>query len=358
MPQRDVQRMWPRIVAIGLLAACNSRERPVAVSFTATPTRSGSVGHYRVAMGASQYVVGGSEPLLASARAAVVDSSGSLLVLDDRMSRVEAYDSAGQWQGTIGRSGSGPGEFAVPRSIAVDNRGRLVVLDASLRRLTYWRKVGRGWEVDNIAASPVGAYTMCLMHEHLFLVALQRGHLVHEVTMAGDTVRSFGDPFGPPPRILQEDLSQAAVACFHEPRVVVVASNALPQVRGYSALDGALKWQVTLPAFHPILVKLRGRGVQFTTQPGITNVIAALVEVSADVALLQVGTVSLDARSAQDVDSVTTWLIDVNDGTLLGRVRGIPLTIGHTNATLLTLANDSIPLVAAHPFYMDTSGAR
>jgi DNA-binding beta-propeller fold protein YncE len=57
--------------------------------------------------------------------------------------RVVHFDERGQFVGTWGSLGSGPGQFSLPHSIALDSRGRLFVADRNNARVQVFDQAGR-----------------------------------------------------------------------------------------------------------------------------------------------------------------------------------------------------------------------
>lgn len=350
--------LWTLLVTAGCLAACGQHGQPSDGGHVTRSSDVLAIGKQSLVIGLPYFAVGGAGQELASAVDARQSTAGTLFVLDARLSTIQVFDSAGRWIANIGRSGSGPGEFGVPRSIALDGENRLHVFDASLRRISRFRYVRDTWLLDKIVPVPVDAGQMCLMDERYFLVGLSEGHLIHEMSLQGTLIRSFGRPFGPPPLILQEDQSQATISCFASEGLLLVASRTLPEVRAYSVRDGSLRWSLEVPDYHSVDVKITDHGVRFATWPGITDLTVALTDATSGIALLQVGKLAPDARSAEDVDSIITWLIDADKSTLLGRVRGVPLVLSRTGTTLLTRVLDSVPIVEARPFRMELRDER
>ena len=59
------------------------------------------------------------------------DEKGNLFVADFGNKRVQMYDRAGRFVGTIGRQGQGPGEYQHPHAVLIDESGNLYVGGAS-----------------------------------------------------------------------------------------------------------------------------------------------------------------------------------------------------------------------------------
>jgi 6-bladed beta-propeller protein len=72
-----------------------------------------------------------------------LDSRGRIYVADVGQSHVTVFDSAGSFVRTIGRRGSGPGEFHQPMQLGIDNADTLFVYDVGLRRLTKFSPDGQ-----------------------------------------------------------------------------------------------------------------------------------------------------------------------------------------------------------------------
>ena len=73
-----------------------------------------------------------------------VAPGGDIFVADGYgNNRVVHFDERGQFVGTWGSLGSGPGQFSLPHSIALDSRGRLFVADRNNARVQVFDQAGR-----------------------------------------------------------------------------------------------------------------------------------------------------------------------------------------------------------------------
>ena len=72
------------------------------------------------------------------------DSRDRLYVADTRSHNIKAFDKDGKFLFTIGKRGSGDGEFNFPSYVAVDKNGRLYVTDSFNFRVADIR---RRWKV-------------------------------------------------------------------------------------------------------------------------------------------------------------------------------------------------------------------
>ena len=72
-----------------------------------------------------------------------LDGRGRTYVADVGQSHVTVFDDAGAYLRTIGRRGSGPGEFQQPMQIGIDKADTMFVFDVGLRRLSKFSPEGR-----------------------------------------------------------------------------------------------------------------------------------------------------------------------------------------------------------------------
>jgi hypothetical protein len=72
-----------------------------------------------------------------------VDGDGNIFICDYRDSSVKVFDNQGQFVRTIGRKGSGPGEFENVGRVYCLPDGKLMMLDFGLRRGSLFSKDGR-----------------------------------------------------------------------------------------------------------------------------------------------------------------------------------------------------------------------
>ena len=70
-----------------------------------------------------------------------VDEEGRIYVLDRDHKRIQVFNHDGEHVRTIGSVGQGPGEFQLPRAVAVAER-RIYASDSRLRRLNVWNLDG------------------------------------------------------------------------------------------------------------------------------------------------------------------------------------------------------------------------
>ena len=72
-----------------------------------------------------------------------IDDEGRLYVLDSLNHRIMVYSREGEYLRTIGRKGSGPGEFSMPGSVLITGKGELAVSDVIARKMIFFDSQGK-----------------------------------------------------------------------------------------------------------------------------------------------------------------------------------------------------------------------
>lgn len=81
----------------------------------------------------------------------VTDANGDIYVAEshtnvedpDLVGRISVFDKTGKFLRTIGKTGTGPGEFRTPHAIEFDSQGRLIVADRHNHRIQILTKDGK-----------------------------------------------------------------------------------------------------------------------------------------------------------------------------------------------------------------------
>jgi hypothetical protein len=97
----------------------------------------------------------------AQVRGIAVDRMGGILVCDQRSSAVHYFGAAGDYVRSIGKQGSGPGEYQQPTAVAFLRDGRILVRDPQRQRVNVYSATGVFQAAWNIARSTnASAYSM------------------------------------------------------------------------------------------------------------------------------------------------------------------------------------------------------
>lgn len=280
---------------------------------------------------------------------------GDVYILDSRLNRLNVFSVDGRFIARTGRSGNGPGEFAVPRSMGIDEKGVIHVFDIAGRRISRFRR-GSGsirYEGSNSLRS-VGR-TMCLMRSEYYMFGAATDSLVSVVSDSGAEVRSFGALFGPPLPRLQRSVSKGEVACYARDGLLVLTPLNLPEVRGYTSA-GKLVWSREIPDYSPVLVEAIPNGVRYTSPREGNDQLVSLVPLRDSLALLQVGRITAESARASGYESIVTYVLRTRDGLILGRQKDLPRVLATTHTHLLAATEDPHPHVLFLSYQIQQQG--
>jgi hypothetical protein len=100
------------------------------------------------------------------------DRDGSIWIVDERQPVVRQFAADGRFVRTLGRKGRGPGEYTLPRGVAVLPDGRIAVHDNGNRRinvysregapLTSWPAEGSSIVRETLAPAPGGGLSLLM----------------------------------------------------------------------------------------------------------------------------------------------------------------------------------------------------
>jgi hypothetical protein len=249
-----------------------------------------------------------------------VGASGDFYVLDSRAMLLRRYSPDGELMDAAGGEGQGPGEFRSPASLVLDPEGRVLVLDVAGMHTSRYQPTAAGLEFQNAHPIPFPASDFCLMGDRVFVLGLHEGHVVHEITVEGDLVRSFGDPKPFPAesavlgdRFFDSYSAVGHILCDAESKSVVVLPHILPHLRRFTA-EGDMVWDVELVPYSQTQFLGSGRGLRPGLDPetGTTNVSAALTKVASGTLLLQL--VQESDQFTADNSPVDSRLVDLDTG--------------------------------------------
>jgi streptogramin lyase len=86
------------------------------------------------------------------------DSDDNIYISDGYInSRIARYDKDGNWLGSWGEPGSGPGQFNTPHAIVTDRQNRIYVADRGNARLQVFDTAGKLLQIIRIDVPPVAA---------------------------------------------------------------------------------------------------------------------------------------------------------------------------------------------------------
>jgi len=176
---------------------------------------------------------------------AVLDD-GAEVVSDATRGRLTLF-VAGHEVASFGRVGPTPEDFTALGTVTAVRADTFVVLDPNRGRLVAFRRAGDSVARIGPVALPFHVSAVCAMGGRLFALGRFDSTLVHETTVGGGVVRSFGRLEGSTP--FQIGLNAAAeIACSESAGAIAVASRVLGELRIFSS-SGDLIRRDSIPSF-------------------------------------------------------------------------------------------------------------
>lgn len=255
------------------------------------------------------------------------DRAGTTYALDAATHRIRVFGADGQVTHVFGRAGSGPGETLEPRALIYDNAGSVLVADHR-NGIVEFLFADNGYVTPSTTIPLEFRPTdLCLWNDDILVYGLHGNRILHLIDRQGNTLASFGDPFGPEDHAVQGIISlEGRLACFPEHNVVITVARLLPELRSYSVSDGQLLWTTSLPHFNQVSIELEPIGLpsgayRMSQPAGGADQNVALSPISDQLVLLQ----SIRIPAAQEGGLVSTCLIRVSTGVCVLFYSDLPL---------------------------------
>lgn len=148
---------------------------------------------------------------------------------------------------SFGRLGPAPDDFSSLGAVVAVTADTFVVLDPNRGRLVTFRRAADSVAPLGTIDLPFRVSGVCAMDGRLFVLGGYDSTLVHEATVHGGVVRSFGRLEGSTP--FEVGLNAAAeIACSSDAGAVAVASRVPGELRVFSP-SGALLRRDSIPSF-------------------------------------------------------------------------------------------------------------
>lgn len=240
-------------------------------------------------------------------------ATGLIAVLDSRMNRIVLFDCHGRFVSEVGRSGAGPGEFAVPVAMRVDPNNVVHVLDESTQRISRFTLDGTQLRYSSATTLPVAAADFCLVGR-AYIVATATGRRLHRINTDGVDEAVLGPPQAAEANPLAgRILGRGLVECHASRRTIVLGLTQLPLVVAYTEAGDSL-WDNKLEGHRRMIVTITPREVRTDlTQEG-ADFLVTLGRLTDSQLVVQLGRVMPGTRRSGEYARLTTYVIRVMDG--------------------------------------------
>lgn len=219
------------------------------------------------------------------------DSRGRVLVLDVAERRLAVFSPQGTLIESVGRQGSGPGEFQVPVALTVDTRDRVYVLDLARGGLLVFDASAEQVRPLNELPLRLNATDICTTGERLFALGAQDGRLIHEISPTdGRVIRSLAADTAATDPMLAHLRSTGNLACGPGDTLTFLPSN-LPEVLRFSAASGERIGRIAIPGYRAVQITQQADGGVMFRAPagGEVDTGSSLVTLADGRQLIQVG---------------------------------------------------------------------
>lgn len=271
------------------------------------------------------------------------DARGRRYILDVQRRQVVVTSPSGGPPATIGRPGSGPGEFRAPVSLALDREGRLLVLDPGTLRIEIFRVADT--EARRVGALPLAfpAEDLAACGDRLFLLGSWRFHLIHEISpVDGRILRSLAPDSVPSDDLMAGYRSGGYLECGPGPALTFLPMLR-PELTRVSLTTGAQIGRLEIPGYQAVRVeRTADGGVRFRAPAtGDHDRASAVVTLADGRQLVQVGVLERGARTGHEFRDVRSFIVSWEART----VHPVPTKLPR----ILRAAADSVFIVETEP---------
>lgn len=269
-----------------------------------------------------------------------VDAAGNIYVLDAYERQVRVFDSTGGHRQTVGRRGAGPGEFRVPRALAV-SRGFLHVLDQANVRVTRYAIADSLRYVDD-RRTPFPGYDLCVSSNRFFVLGYFEQLFVHELQLRDlENIHSFAEPLFEHPMLRRRTYRN--IDCIAD-RVLTFAGE-WGRIAEY-LLSGRKLRELIVSDFQEIKIDLlQNGGLRFSVPDRGWYHWTLGAFPKADTVVVQVGQVAGDFRGDPDHTPDITWIGFAPGGTEVWRRTAPFRVVTYDSGRLYGVSTDPYPHV-------------
>lgn len=274
------------------------------------------------------------------------DSRGRVLVLDVAEKRLAVFSPQGTLIESLGREGSGPGEFRVPVALTVDARDRVYVLDLARGGLLVFDASAEQVRPLNDLPLRLNASDICTMGERLFALGARDGRLIHEISPSdGRVIRSLAADTAATDPVMAHLRSTGHLACGPGDTLTFLPSN-LPEVLRFSASGGERIGRIAIPGYRAVqITRQADGGVTFRAPDGgEADTGSSIVTLEDGRQLVQVGPVTAGGLIAE-FGPVRTLVVRWDDASMTPLPGTHPRIVSLRGGRAFTADTDPSPSV-------------
>lgn len=207
------------------------------------------------------------------------------VVLEGDAPFIKVFDYSGRLVQSIGRAGSGPGEFRAPSSVTFDARQqRVLVVDPSNARVTVYAVRDSLASASFLTLEDIGIRSLCTLGVRLFGLARNAPTIIRELREDATTLSvsaSFGEPRTNHPHgshpFVRTRASDGPLQCDESGNRIVAASSILGEVHVF---DAATRAQSTtpIPGFERLTITVDNNSMTMAPPEAGFDVILDIVE--------------------------------------------------------------------------------
>ncbi len=172
-----------------------------------------------------------------------MDANRNIFILDSEYNTVRIYNEGGDYIGSFGSEGDGPGEFWDPESIDLSEGDSLAVIVGRESRITMYRQSNSSesleyvFENSFLQVNDAHSRAGCSMNGHIYVLAYSSDQdgVIFKYDLTGRFITSFGDKYmDPDPWVRQELSLRGFLACSDKHDTVAWIRRSIPVVHVYT----------------------------------------------------------------------------------------------------------------------------
>ncbi len=200
--------------------------------------------------------------LLAWVQDIAFDGKGTIFVLDadprsnasSNVKVVHMVDVTGQYLGSLGQPGEGPGEFMHVDHLILADDGHLLMVAGRERHIDTFRRGNSGeFEFERRIVTQTVAEDGCAIGDHFYLLAYdaESGHVIHKYALDGEYIFGFGERYESTNPFVVEILSgRGQLVCNQTRGIIGYLPQFVPVLMAYGE-DGELDWNLRVEGIKP-----------------------------------------------------------------------------------------------------------